>query len=269
MTTTAWLSRLARSSIKRLVPLLDREDRLRALRSCADACQREVTERVLGQGDVVRGGPFKGMLFGTKSNFSTLLPQLLGTYEGYLAPSLAKAAADNPPIIVNVGSADGYYAVGLALMVPGATVHAFDIEPDARRLTADLAERNGVAGRVAVGGLCDHAVLRSILRPGGFVVMDCEGCEFILLDPAAVPELTACSILVELHEFVHPDLAAILTTRFQGTHDIEEIRQTGVLPWDSGLATEYTELEQWAMVHELRSQAMRWYFMRPKATAST
>ena len=50
------------------------------------------------------------------------------------------------------GCAEGYYAVGMARLAPEITVYAYDIEERARIACADLAQRNGVADRVIVGG---------------------------------------------------------------------------------------------------------------------
>ena len=42
----------------------------------------------------------------------------------------------------------GYYAVGLAICIPNAEIHAFDIDSEARDLTLKMATLNGVSERV-------------------------------------------------------------------------------------------------------------------------
>ena len=55
------------------------------------------------------------------------------------------------PVVVNIGCAEGYYAVGMAGRMPDTRVDAFDIDPAAQRACGELAARRGVADRVRVG----------------------------------------------------------------------------------------------------------------------
>jgi protein-L-isoaspartate O-methyltransferase len=54
--------------------------------------------------------------------------KLLGAYEHSLHDVLLKPVSRQPDPIINVGCAEGYYAVGLARLLPDATVYAFDID---------------------------------------------------------------------------------------------------------------------------------------------
>jgi hypothetical protein len=56
------------------------------------------------------------------------------------------------------------------------------------------------------------------------IVCDCEGDEARLLDPALVPGLERCDLLVELHPFVAPSIPDLIAVRFQITHDSVVIR---------------------------------------------
>src|SRR4051812_27066698 len=103
-------------------------------------------------GPRILGGPFAGMDYVDHATEGALMPRLLGTYESELHPHLATFAAEGLDDIVDVGCAEGYYAVGLARMMPAVTVHAFDIDEKARAACAELAGRNGVAERVRIGG---------------------------------------------------------------------------------------------------------------------
>ena len=55
--------------------------------------------------------------------------------------------------VLNIGCAEGYYAVGLARRMPQARVLAFDINRTAQDTCRALAAKNGVADRVQVSGL--------------------------------------------------------------------------------------------------------------------
>ena len=62
----------------------------------------------------VTSGPFAGMRYIDASFGSAYIPKLLGTYEQELSNVLAGIIAKRPKAVVDVGAAEGYYAVGLA-----------------------------------------------------------------------------------------------------------------------------------------------------------
>ena len=51
---------------------------------------------------------------------SVLIPKLLGSYEQELQPLLQRLAAQNYSEIVDIGCAEGYYAIGLGGCFPRA-----------------------------------------------------------------------------------------------------------------------------------------------------
>ncbi|MFD1808583.1 hypothetical protein ACFSHQ_12170 [Gemmobacter lanyuensis] len=77
---------------------------------------------------------------------------------------------------------------------------ARDGDPRARALCAALATANGVAARVEIGGIIDHADLALCALAPTVVICDIEGAEVELLDPVGAPALLAADLLVEVHE---------------------------------------------------------------------
>ncbi len=173
-------------------------------------------------------GPFAGMRYP-----ASFVPRMLfagayqvGSFELELHPALERAVAARPATIVNVGSAEGYYAVGLAIRLPAARVIAFELDPGLRAAAARLAARNGVADRIESRGLCtveELAALAPRAAAGAFVIMDCEGAESDLADPERVPWLREAPILVELHPAIDADVGDRLEARFAATHTVERI----------------------------------------------
>src|SRR5262249_24805293 len=149
-----------------------------------------------------------------------------------------------PSIVVDIGAAEGYYAVGFARRLPKAQVIAFEMDPGGRRLLAEMAILNRVDDRVTVRGKCEQADLIKLASryPEGVYIIDVEGGEETLLSPSIVPTLHRASILVEVHEFVHLGITERLVNRFHTSHDIKEIWQeprNGIeFPW----TTLYTRL---------------------------
>ena len=139
---------------------------------------------------------------------SAYLPKLLGTYERELHWCVEEICAMAPGFILNVGAAEGYYTVGLALRNPHARVIGFEMDPHGRQALREMTELNYVADRIEVRGQCEPADLYSAIvkQPCPMVVCDAEGYEARLLDPPAVPTLKCAAILVELHEFLVPGI---------------------------------------------------------------
>jgi hypothetical protein len=177
---------------------------------------REIASR---HGPSVGTGPFAGMRYERGQPPSGYIHRLIGSYEAELHPVIESLSGY--PSVVNIGAGDGYYAVGLALRMPSARVHAFEALASGRRLVAALASDNGVGDRVTVHASCSAARLREVLRPGSLVFCDCEGCELRTLAPDQVPALSECDLVVELHDFLDPAITPAITSRFSSTHDIE------------------------------------------------
>ncbi|MEX2407736.1 MAG: hypothetical protein WD489_01385, partial [Rhodovibrionaceae bacterium] len=142
-------------------------------------------------GKSVQGGPFKGMEFLGSVTEGCTAPKLLGCYESELQPHIKGAIRRGYDRVVNIGSAEGYYAVGMALRLPEAEVRAYDIDEKAQAACRKLAERNGVSARVKIGGEFRGEDFDALAEEGGrnLVLCDIEGAERDLLDPDRFPGL--------------------------------------------------------------------------------
>lgn len=174
----------------------------------------------------VRYGPFAGMRYTRIEDpaAGNLIAKLVGTYEQQIYPWLLDEwIGQDFDAVLDVGCAEGFYAVGLARAMPKATVYAFDTYEPARRECARLAAHNGVDQRVVVGELCTPETLAGLAQEKVALLSDCEGYEKVLLDPAIAPSLRRCSLIVEQHDNVDPTISATLRERFRDTHEVEVI----------------------------------------------
>ena len=83
-------------------------------------------------GPTILGGPFAGMSFVRQVAEGCCVPKLLGCYEEELHPYVEQAILRDYPQVLNIGVAEGYYAVGFARRMPNAKVFAFDIDENTR-----------------------------------------------------------------------------------------------------------------------------------------
>lgn len=219
-------------------------------------------------GTTVLAGPFKGMSYAVGASEGAWAARLLGGYEASLAPVLEAVIARGYPQILDLGCAEGYYAVGLALRMPGTRVLTRDRDPAARALVAALAAANGVADRVSVGGEIGHDDFALCRTARTFVLCDIEGAEDALLDPVAAPGLLAADLLVEVHEGLAPGLTDRLAARFADSHRVTRIgrRIAGdSLPdWAEGLS----DLDRLLLLWEWRAMPTPWLWLERKDDAA-
>src|SRR3954451_14803740 len=128
-----------------------RRNRARERRYARQA--RVCSELIARDGAVVQGGPFKGLHL-PRGVWGNPAPLFVGSYEAELHGLIEAVIAAQPVRVINVGCAEGYYAVGLARRLTDADVHAFDIDDEAQRVVRETAQANGVAERVKVAGKC-------------------------------------------------------------------------------------------------------------------
>lgn len=222
---------------------------------------------------VVRSGPFRGMRYPSAAAVgSTLVPKLLGTYEAELHSTVEEICGEKYQTIVDIGSAEGYYAVGLALRFPDAAIFAYDIEPEAIRLCRAMAEVNGVSNRLLTGALCTSSTLKHL--PYGkrsLIVCDCEGFEAELFPEEVIQSLVQHDLLIELHDFIDSRISSAIRERFSATHSIRSVRSVS----DSDKARTYhceeldglrLELKEFLLA-ERRPCAMEWFFLRAKQSS--
>ena len=112
----------------------------------------------------VLSGPFAGMAMLPEASWGDgdLAPKLLGCYEAELHPAIAKAISRKPKNIVNVGCAEGYYAVGMARALPQSKVFAFDTNEAAQAICGRAAAATS-SRRPGPGG-SEPATPRHLLR---------------------------------------------------------------------------------------------------------
>ncbi|GJE62603.1 hypothetical protein [Methylobacterium trifolii] len=250
------------------------------LRIAASPVWSGVVRLVLGRsGGRVVSGPFTGNTLDLSPvSQRHLLSYLLGTTELEIRPVVEKIVKRGYRTILNIGAADGYYAVGFASRSPGTRIVAFEAKEELHPALARIGQLNGVADRITIRGLCDETVLRGALQDSSdtLVLMDIEGAEKALLDPAKVSELARVDVLVETHDVFAPGCTEALIARFSPTHDIERHRQrprvladfpTSFLPSLPRLAPRIAV----ALLDERRFGTQEWLHMtlrRPTAAAS-
>ncbi len=217
-------------------------------------------------GTIVLNGPLKGLDFVEFSTEGCHVAKLLGSYEQPLHPYIEQAINTEYDRILNVGCAEGYYAVGLALRMPNTKNLAFDTNPIAQEKCKQLAVKNGVEDRIETGALFSPEDFANYSSGRTLVFCDIEGAELDLLNPDIAPALKQMDIIVEAHDCLIPGAADELTKRFAPSHNIERVHDNGlrnldITPsWFDSLA----HLDQILATWEWRSGPTPWLVMTAK-----
>jgi hypothetical protein len=204
----------------------------------------------------VQAGPFQGMIYTKEAVLSRhATPALLGQYERQLYTYIVEAA-QNCDLVIDVGHAEGYYAVGLARL--GKRVVAYDADPHERRICRGMARANGV--RLEINSWCSPGSLYTV-QQRALVICDIEGGEYELLSSEVASALAECWFVVELHSTKKEDNAAFLN-RFSKSHDAilidddpgpRNLGPIGFLGKDAArMAAEYRPAEQQWLVAKPR-----------------
>ena len=218
----------------------------------------------------VLNGPFKGMRYPTKDSVgSTIYPKLLGSYESELHKVFAEFSANSYTEILDIGCAEGYYAVGLAMKYKDTKVFAYDIQKEARQRCKQMAKLNKVEQQVNIQSVLTPELLGNFRFSGrGLIICDCEGFEMDLFNDANSHHLSNCDMIIELHDFKNIHISTHLKNLLQKTHNLESIYSVDDV--QKALRYEFPELtglpleHKRNMVNEKRTVMMEWLICRAR-----
>ncbi|WP_404420327.1 methyltransferase domain-containing protein [Nibricoccus sp. IMCC34717] len=218
---------------------------------------------------VIDTGPFTGMRYPWMlSSGSVLIPKLVGTYESELTPAIEQAIERGVDQVIDIGCAEGYFAVGLARRLPDARIFAYDIDDRSRQLCHELAEANRV-GNVEIHAACTaETIIRLPNSAHRLIISDCEGYEIDLFTTPVCQFLAGDTIIVELHDMKREGCKALLNSRLQQSHHVTFVQSETTAIKASRVAhpilREANTFTREAAVSENRGQPMEWLIARPR-----
>ena len=168
-------------------------------------------------GTAVVRGPFAGLQYPTGRPAD--VSKRVGAYECELHSWFDEGLAAGPSRFIDIGAADGFYAVAVALR--GVPVEAFEMARSAREEIDVLAALNEVP--VTIHGRATPASLSRLDFAHALVLCDCEGAEIELLAPPLIARLASATVIVEVHEAERPGAQALLRERFAASHDADVV----------------------------------------------
>lgn len=223
----------------------------------------ELNRKILAAwGAQVQSGPFAGMQLSPETFCEHLAPCLLGTYESELHPAWSEILAGRYSQLADIGAKFGYYAVGLARRFPVAEIVAFDTDPWARRAIAEMCAANR-APNISIRSFCTPEWLRRELKPGAFVLSDCEGFENRLF-ARCEGALASATLLIETHEQACPGVTGRIAAAFSQTHRATEIAAEPRVQAPEAIRG-FSPAEQHLALNEFRTGPQKWLWMAPRS----
>jgi len=211
-------------------------------------------------------GPFEGMKILPKWSWGDgdSAGKLLGLYECELFESIERVIGNNPDLVLNIGSAEGFYGIGFGMRIPTSQVVLVDVSETAINIARENAQVNKVNKiQFSTDSSIDNfrSYLAKYNRP--FIFMDCEGYEEDFLDLEKIPELVKTTVIVESHDCIRAGLTDKLVARFKDTHNVKVIPQGAKNPY-LGITFDLSDYDKMLLCVESRPSTMTWLFMEPK-----
>lgn len=218
---------------------------------------------------VVKNGWFKGMKYPSYNSVcSTIFPKIIGSYEAELTDVIQQIINNKYDVIIDVGCAEGYYAVGLAMQT-NAAIFAYDTDENARKLCLEMATLNGVQNKIQIKETFTFDDIKNVdVNKKTVIICDCEGFEKYLFTTESIPFLKNTDVLIETHDFIDLTISSTLSILFSTSHNIQTIASL-----DDNLKAkqyQYKETEQLdiytkkELLQEVRPCTMEWIWATAK-----
>jgi hypothetical protein len=173
----------------------------------------------------VLNGPFKGLVYPKAAAIgSAIYPKLLGSYEQELQGTIVEFSKNNYDNIMNIGCAEGYYIIGMAIKMTKSKCFAYDLDPKARLLCYEMAKLNNVSDRIKIGETISFAELKAFeFGNKGLILCDVEGSEIDLFNEQNIGHFANCDLIIEMHDFININISTELKALFNNTHEVKSI----------------------------------------------
>lgn len=266
------LNRIVKSVFRRLgfqISLIPKSEEVKSIETIKKGT--EIVKKISPELKVLNG-IFMGLRYPNLSiTEAALAPKIVGSYESQLH-EVIKVIINKPyENIIDVGSAEGYYAVGLGMQMPNTLIHAFDINKKDLLFSKKMAELNHVSN-ITYNDFCNSDTLINFdFGKKGLIFCDCEGYELELFTEKVVHALSQknVDVLVEMHDVCSPEISSTIISRFASTHDFRIVNTNMALKigWN-GLESLNEEEKKFAVLEHRggidKSIYMEWAYFTVK-----
>jgi hypothetical protein len=242
------------------------------------ACRNETVaqrlERIsLETYDLCNGKVSQGLFEGLKLNRDTwwgksdLGSQCLGFYEKDILDFIA---AHGPfDTFLDIGAADGYYAIGMLHSQMTKRTICFEVSEKGQLAIKENWLINNSPGELEIHGEANEGSISTIaskVSSKSLVLIDIEGFEFSLLTPQVISLLKKCEVIIEIHHWVedfplkYKNLLKNLDLHFK----VKKIKYSDRNTQSNPLLRGYTDDNRLLVTSERRPCLMRFLHLAPR-----
>ena len=216
-------------------------------------------------------GSFKGFKFAKNSWWSKhdRGSMILGLYEKEIIEILLNTSKERS-VFIDIGAADGYYAVASVKAYFFNRSYCFEIEQKGRSVIRQNSILNGVAKKVIIFGEANKKSLLKIPKEdisNSVVLIDIEGFEFDFLDTNILNILKKSICIIELHDWFFEDGKKRLKELRKRASKNFHVSEFKLRSRDTSNIKEldlYSDNERWIICSEGRPRSMTWLRLDPK-----
>ena len=213
--------------------------------------------------NLVLSGPFKKLIIDKK----TFVPsQILGMFENELHSLLInKLLKKKYQSLINLGTANGYYLLGLLKFGIFLKAYAIDIDTKHFEKIKNLIKINSIQCEVKFLSNFDKFIPLTKNINNSLIVCDIEGAEKKIIDIIENPWLVNNDILVEVH---NTDTVIKINNHFSATHTIKIINNAATfnykLPEEIKNHKNFNHIDKLYLSGSLRIMETPWMYLENK-----
>jgi len=215
-------------------------------------------------------GPFKNMKLSKQKLWSSydLIPQTLGVYEQHVLEKLIEFSKDRNELFINIGAADGYFAIGMGYSKIFKKIYAYEISKIARENLINNVKNNFCQEIVHVKEEANYETLKDIIKNRNAVILiDIEGDEFNFFNNEMLYLMRSCCVICELHPCLienGDERQNQLINNAKSLFDVSIIKRETYNPNQFIELDEFYDEERLLALGESRENNMKWLILKPK-----
>jgi len=217
--------------------------------------------------NTVQEGPFKGMII-SEDQFWGLgdkASKILGLYEKEIQNLLNHIQEKNNfPTFIDIGGADGFFAVGSVKNNLFKNCEVFEISKRGRQSIEESAIKNNVADLISIKSEANEKTLSSIENINNSVILcDIEGSEYDLFSENLIKNMHPSNVIIEIHK--NPDISLNeFEDKFKNLFSINKITQEPRSLKGFGELKNFNDNNRSLLASEGRSCIQEWWHLSPK-----
>ena len=217
--------------------------------------------------NTVQEGPFKGMVISEDQFWGAgdKASKILGLYEKEIQNLINQIQEKNNfPTFIDIGGADGFFAVGSVKNNLFKNCEVFEISKRGRLSIEKSAIKNNVNDQISIKGEADEKILSLIENINNSVILcDIEGREYDLFSENLIKNMHPSNVIIEIHKNSNISLVEF-ENKFKNLFSITKITQNPRSLKDFSELKNFNDNNRALLASEGRSYIQEWWHLSPK-----